>query len=45
MIVFASLIFGILSVTIHDFMCPKHTDDDPSLIQCGRLVLAWQMLD
>jgi hypothetical protein len=22
-------------------MCPKHTDDDfPSLIQCGRLVLA-----
>jgi hypothetical protein len=28
MIIFASLIFGILSVTVHIFMCPKHTDDD-----------------
>jgi len=32
---------GIFSVTVHVFMRPKHTDDDsPSLIKCGRLVLA-----
>jgi hypothetical protein len=28
-----SLILGIRSVTVHVFVCPKHTDDDtPSLI-------------
>ena len=44
MMIFASLIFGILSVTFHVFMCPKHADEiSPSLIWCGRSVLedAW----
>jgi len=35
------IILGILSVTVHVYMCSKITDDDsPSLIYCGRLVLA-----
>jgi len=37
---FASLILGILSVTDPCFLCAQLTDDSPSLNYCGRLVLA-----
>jgi len=44
---FASLIVGILSVTVHVFYVPRFTDDSPSLIYCGWLVLAdaWLFTD
>jgi len=38
------VILGILSMTSMLYMCPKLTDDSPSLIYCGRLVLAYAQL-
>jgi len=40
--IFASIILGIFRVIVHLFACAQNTqaNDSPSLIKCGRLVLA-----